>query len=103
MFVTILVDNPFVLESVPAMRSLGSWESQEQARLAGDVGINAVFDVDGQVVGWKLIFLLEKFKPNNMEVSALFGHILEGGKTLLSMASKSKQERYNIQVSMKIV
>lgn len=103
MFITVQAENPLMLEAMPAMQSLGTWESQERTQDAWDVGINSVLDADGQVVAWKLIFLLEKFKPNNMEVDMLFGKVLEGKDILHHMASRTKQDRFNLQVTVKTV
>ncbi|XP_045032979.1 E3 ubiquitin-protein ligase TRIM32 [Daphnia magna] len=103
MFITVQAENPLMLEAMPAMHSLGTWESQERTKDAWDVGINSVLDADGQVVAWKLIFLLEKFKPNNMEVAMLFGKVLDGKEILQQMASRTKQDRFNLQVTVKTV
>lgn len=103
MFITVQAENLLMIEAMPAMQSLGTWESQERTQDAYDVGINAVLDADGQVVAWKFIFLLEKFKPNNMEVAMLFGKVLEGKDILHHMASRTKQDRFNLQVTVKTV
>lgn len=103
MFITVQAENQLMLESMPAMQSLSTWESQERPKDAWDVGINAVVDADGQVVSWKMIFLLEKFKPNNMEITMLFGRVHEGREILQQMASRPKQDRFNLQVTVKTV
>ncbi|KAK4007914.1 hypothetical protein OUZ56_013075 [Daphnia magna] len=103
MFITVQADNPLMLEAMPAMHSLGTWESQERTKDAWDVGINSVLDADGQVVAWKLIFLLKKFKPSNMEVAMLFGKVLDGKEILQQMASRTKQDRFNLQVTVQTV
>lgn len=101
MFITIQAENPLMLEAMPAMQELRVWESPELSKDAWDVGVNAVLDADGQVVAWKLIFLLDKFKPNNMEVSMLFGKVLDGKEILQQLASRSKQDRFNVNVTIK--
>lgn len=68
MFVTLQADNPDLISSVPAMDSLSNWESSERTTEALDVGINVAVE-EGRLVSWKWIFHLEKFKPNNMEVT----------------------------------
>ena len=103
MFITVQAENPLMLEAMPTMHSLGTWESPERTKDAWDVGINSVVDADGQVVAWKLIFLLEKFKLNNMEVAMLFGKVIEGKDILQHMASRTKQDRFNLQVTVKTV
>lgn len=102
MFITLQVENPLMLEAIPSMQSLGAWERHERTKDAWDIGINSVLDADGHVIAWKLIFLLEKFKPNNMEVAMLFGKVTEGKEVLQQMASRTKQDRFNLQVTVKL-
>ena len=103
MFITVQVENPLMLDAMPAMQGLCVWESDERTKDAWDVGVNAVLDNDGQVVSWKMIFLLDKFKPNNMEVAMLFGKVLEGKDILQQLALRTKQDRFNVQVTLKTV
>ena len=48
------------------MNSLISWESSLLMRDSWDVGISSVL-IEGKIVGWKLIFLIADFNPNNVE------------------------------------
>lgn len=102
MFITLQAENMAMLEAVPAMDSLSTWESSERATDAWDVGINAVLEEGGRVIGWKWIFQLERFKPNNMEVTMLFGKVMDGRDLLQRLSARTKQDRFNLFITMKM-
>lgn len=101
MFVTLQSDNSAMVEGVPDLITLVDWESSERATDASDVGINVAVEEEGQIVGWKFIFQIDEFKPNNMEVSMLFGKVTNGRDVLQRLSSRTKHDRFNLIVTVK--
>lgn len=102
LFVAVEVENTRMLEELTGMTSLIAWEGSERSRDAYDVGINAII-VEGKVVAWKLMFLIDDFKPNNMENTMLFGKVVNGKDILRRLATRVKRDRCNLQITMKTV
>ncbi len=101
MFVTLQSENAAMVEGVPDLITLVDWESSERATDAWDVGINVAVEEEGRIVGWKFIFQIDEFKPNNMEVSMLFGKVTSGRDVLHRLSSRTKHDRFNLIVTVK--
>ena len=77
------------------------WTNEEKSNCQWDVGIIPTTGMTGQVDGFKLIFLVEKFNKNNVELSMLLGKVTQGKDLIAALSRRKAQERHGLLITMK--